>query len=111
MLWAGRYGAKFLVSDISVRDGANDKENQDLSSKIAFPLEYEEDEQRFVLKMVCNHHDVAQNPVGKRLRDDIGGKGNSLILLFHGNTLQCKDEGAELTNDRRFQWDGHNTLC
>lgn len=49
-----------------------------------FSVDFEEEEQEYVLRMVRNHYGIMANPVQKGLSDSISGKGDSLILLFHG---------------------------
>ena len=54
---------------------------------LVFPDSVEEDERNDIYCLVRNHWKIMARPSEQRIADIIGGKGESLILLFHGKLL------------------------
>ena len=54
---------------------------------LVFPDSVEEDERNDIYSLVRNHWKIMARPPEQRIADIIGGKGESLILLFHGKLL------------------------
>ena len=63
----------------------DDKHSEDLNSVI-FPRSIGQDAQRNMVQMVKNYSKFMAHP-NQRIGDFIGGKGTSLIFLFHGQYL------------------------
>jgi hypothetical protein len=51
---------------------------------LVLPDDVDDEEQRDILSMVQNHWRVMAKPPSERIADMIGGKGESLLFLFHG---------------------------
>jgi hypothetical protein len=100
---------QFLLSHICVTEFS---EGDTGENRIIFPDQFPEDEQLDVLRTVQNHHGRMAKPVHQRLSDQIGSKGDSLILLFHGKRPRHRRWGTnQLTKTRRLHWYGENALC
>lgn len=63
----------------------DNKHPEDLKAVI-FPQLFGEDEQKNMVQMVKNYSKFMAHP-DQRIGDFIGGKGTSLIFLFHGQYL------------------------
>lgn len=75
---------QFLLKDIDRAEPAEMGDFEGEMKGLILPEEVSKDEQRDIFTMVSNHWHVMAKPRGQRIADMIGGKGESLILLFHG---------------------------
>jgi hypothetical protein len=60
-------------------------EDEGFGKELILPEEIDRDENDDIKHMVKYHMNVMSKPTGERIGDTIGGKGESLILLFHGD--------------------------
>ena len=107
---------QFLVNNIILNDPVDDEgdqaKNEGMEKQTVFPADFDEEEQEGVLSMVRNHYAIMAKSVDHRLSDSISGKGESLVLLFHGKIpLQDVLNKPADQGTRRLQWDGENAVC
>ena len=81
---------QFSLPSISVIQDqwAGSSNSQSIAKGLILPDELTEQEQEDISSMVASHSRVMARPIEKRIGDIIGGKGESLILLFHGTDLE-----------------------
>ncbi|PKY00286.1 P-loop containing nucleoside triphosphate hydrolase protein [Aspergillus campestris IBT 28561] len=86
---------QFFLNDIERTEPAEMGEFEGEMKGLVLPDEVSQNEQRHIFTMVSNHWHVMAKPRGQRIADMIGGKGESLILLFHGHSGTGKTLYAE----------------
>ncbi|GAQ11473.1 hypothetical protein ALT_8794 [Aspergillus lentulus] len=86
---------QFFLNDIERTEPAEMGEFEGEMKGLILPDEVSKDEQRHIFTMVSNHWHVMAKPRSQRIADMIGGKGESLILLFHGHSGTGKTLYAE----------------
>ena len=59
-------------------------EDERYGKEVILPKNVQEEEFEDIKTMVRNHVDAMSKPQDQRMSDSIAGKGESLILLFHG---------------------------
>lgn len=79
--WKG--WGQFCLNDIEQTEPAERGTDGEIKG-LVLPNEVKKNEQLHILAMVSNHWHVMAKPRGQRIADMIGGKGESLIILFHG---------------------------
>ena len=80
--WKG--WGQFCLNDIEQTEPAEMGKFEGEMKGLVLPDEVSEKEQQHIFAMVSNHWHVMAKPRGQRIADMIGGKGESLIILFHG---------------------------
>lgn len=75
---------QFWLHNIEVVNKAEGAGRLSMVKDLILPAGMNEDEERHIYAMVNNHSKAMARPRSQRLTDVIGGKGDSLILLFHG---------------------------
>jgi hypothetical protein len=81
---------QFAFEHIEIVDASkDDAASGQILEELVFPESVDEDEQEDILCLVKRHSEVMSLPVEKRLGDTVSGKGESLILLFHGMCPCC----------------------
>lgn len=90
---------QFFLNDIERTEPAEMGEFEGEMKGLILPDEVSKDEQRHIFTMVSNHWHVMAKPRSQRIADMIGGKGESLILLFHGMWSDLSKRSAEAIAD------------
>jgi hypothetical protein len=75
---------QFWLHNIEVVNKSEGAGRQSRVKDLILPAGMNEVEERHVYAMVNNHSRAMTRPRSQRLTDVIGGKGESLIFLFHG---------------------------
>jgi hypothetical protein len=80
---------QFWLHNIEVVNKSEVAGRESRVKDLILPAGMNENEEQHIYAMVNNHSRAMARPRSQRLTDVIGGKGESLVLLFHG---MCIDE-------------------
>jgi len=91
---------QFALDNIEVIVKSGDGyEGRKMLEELEFPKDVDGEEQEDIRILVKNHSRVMAKPPQERIGDMVGGKGESLILLFHGmSDKSCRVKSKSRTD-------------
>ena len=78
---------QFWLSNITINQHISTETDEPGVEGIVLPETLSDEEKTDIYNMVLHHWDILARPRKKRVGDAIGGKGESLVLLFHGKLV------------------------